>query len=255
MPRTALAGSRSAAGFAVLLGVVVLFAAGPAARATRTRAAGSQMLLSARAPARARDAAATRAYIQADYQLARFAHAHFAASQAAIRALVKRTVGECPLAGEGSYVNHAANEVGEEIVGTIVVTAEQPDIAAVHAFVGAAQHLRWSSRTLTRAVRAYVGKLRNLAALAPADICADVKAYAATGFSTEPEATVRFDKLYLAADVEAEEVPLRLLAPSEDAHGAALLRRVKKFEAPLIAAENKAVAEWMQIMRGLALSV
>jgi hypothetical protein len=268
MPRVVVADSKNV-GFALLVGVSMLFFfAGPAACAyahvTRTRAAGSQMAIPIRASlralrardgVRARDVAATRAYIQADYRLTSLARRHLAASQASIRALVKRTVGECPLAGEGSYVNHAANEVSEEIVGTIVATAYHPDVAAIHEFVGAVQHLRWSSRTLTRAVRAYMVKLQNLAVLAPADICGDVKAFAATGFSSEPEATVRFDKLYFAADVEAEEVPLRLLAPYEDVHRVELLRRVKKLEAPLAEAEAKAVSQWMQIMRGLGLSV
>lgn len=270
MFRTAPAGSKSA-GFVLVLGVLVLFFAGPAARASaRVRAAGSLIGISARAvsaravsaravPARAdsaaRDAGATRAYIEADYRLTSTSRRHLSLSEAAIRALAKRTVSECPLAGEGAYVNHAANEISEEIVGTLVVIAFHPDRAAIHAFVGAVKHLRWSSRRLTRAVRAYVVKLEHLAVLAPADICVDVKTYAATGFSTAPEATVRFNKLYFAADVEAEEVPLRLLASYEDSHGVELLRRVKKLEAPLAEAEAKAVERWMQIMRGLALSV
>jgi hypothetical protein len=263
MFRTAPAGSRSA-GFVLVLGVLVLFFAGPAARAStraiRVRAAGSQIgiparAVGARAHRTARDAGATRAYIQADYRLTSTSRRHLSLSEAAIRTLAKRTVSECPLAGEGAYVNHAANEVSEEVVGTLVAVAFHPDVAAIHAFVGAVKHLRWSSRRLTRAVRVYVVKLENLATLRPADICGDVKAYAATGFTSAPEATVRFNKLYFAADVEAEEVPLRLLAPYEDFHGVELLRRIKKLEAPLAESEAKAVQDWMQIMRGLALSV
>jgi hypothetical protein len=238
----------------LVLGALLLFVAGPAARAsarpTRPHAAGSHTTISSRA----RDVAATRAYIRANYRLVRAARANLAASQAGIRALVRQTVSACPLAGEGSYANGAANQVSEEVVGTIVTTAYRPDVRAIDAFAGAVNRLRWSSRGLTRIVRGYIVKLENLALLAPADICNDVKAFAATAFRAAPEGTVRFNKLYLAANIEAEEVPLRLLAPYEDAHEAALLSRTKKLEAPLAEAEAKAVEEWTTIMRGLALS-
>jgi hypothetical protein len=204
--------------------------------------------------AHAGDVAATRAYVEADYRLVRVSRANLSASEGSIRALVHRTVSECPLAGEGSYVNHAANEVSEEVIGTLVTTAYRPDVSAIDAFVRAIKRLRWSDHRLTRIVRGYIVKLENLAALAPADICGDTKAFAAGGFQTAPEGTARFDKLYLAANIEAEEVPLRLLAPYEHARQVALLRRIKKLEAPLAEAEAKAVEEWMDIMRGLALS-
>lgn len=208
----------------------------------------------ARAAASARDRAATRIYIDANYRLVLAARAHLAASEAAIHSLVRHTVAECPLAGEGSHVDSAASEVSEEVVGTIVTTAYRPDVDSIDTFVHAVAGLHWSDRRLTRIVRAYLVKLRNLAALAPANICADVKAWGADGFEGLPEGTVRFDKLYLAADIEAEEVPLRLLAPYENAHEAALLRRTKRLEAPLANAEAEAVQNWLEIMRGLGLS-
>jgi len=215
-------------------------------------------MLCAAAPALARrgnaDARATRVYIRASYQLTRHARANLAATESAIHAFVSRTVAECPLAGEGSYTNGAANEVSEEVIGTMIATGYRPDAGAIHAFVAAVGHLRWSDRRLTRVVHAYVVKLENLAQLTPAGICGDVRSFAAVEFKTAPEATLNFDKLYLAADIEAEEVPLRSLAPYEDARDATLLRRTKQLEAPLADAEAKSVAEFMEIMRGLALS-
>jgi hypothetical protein len=226
----------------------------PAAASARAHAAGTHGRRTTTSP-RARDALATRRYIEADYALVRVARAHLAASEAGIRALVSRTVGECPLAGEGAYVNAAANDVSEEVIGTVVTTAYRPDVPAIDAFVARVRHLHWSDSRLTRIVHVYVARLKNLAALAPANLCEDVKAYAATSFLAAPEATLRFNKLYLAANIEAEEVPLRLLKPYESAHDATLLHRAKKLEAPLAEAEAKAVEEWMDIMRGLALSL
>ena len=229
------------------------------ARDARTRGGIARIELEPRVACESRlqpraDVAATRAYIQANYRLIRVARANLVASEAGIRALVRQTVGECPLAGEGSYTNGAASQVSEEVIGTIVTTAYRPDVGAIHAFASVVRHLRWSSPRLTRIVHGYLVKLDNLAVLAPADICGDVKAFAATSFRTAPEGTVRYDKLYLAADIEAEEVPLRLLAPYEGAQQAALLRRTRQLETPLANAEAKAVSEWTAIMRGLALS-
>jgi hypothetical protein len=225
---------------------------GPAASAREGRV--HDAVASDAGVSRARDIAATRAYIQAHYRLVRVARADLSASEGSISALTSRTVGECPLAGEGSYVNYAANQVSEEIIGTIVTTAYRPDADAIDAFVHAVEHLRWSDAGLTSIVRGYVAKLQNVTVLAPADICEDVKVFAAASFRVAPEATISFDKRFLAADAEAEEVPLRLLAPYEGAKQAALLRRTKQLEAPLAEAEADTVAQYTEIMRGLALS-
>jgi hypothetical protein len=238
----------------LVLGLFLLPIAGPAApagaRTTRIPAAAASVA----SASRARDVAATRAYIQANYRLTRVARANLAASEGAIHAFARRTVGECPLAGEGSYANNAANQFSEEVVGAIVTTTFRPDVGAIDAFTHVVERLRWSSARLTRSVHGYVVKLENLAALAPADICEDVKAFAADSFRVAPEATISYDKRYLAADVEAEEVPLQLLAPYEGAKQAALLRRTKQLEGPLAQAEAEAVAQFTAIMRGLALS-
>jgi hypothetical protein len=228
----------------------------PALAATLLSAAAACAIPApARAGVSAGDRRATRIYIDAGYQLVRAARANLPASEAAIHGLVRRTIGECPLAGEGAYVNRAANEVSEEVLGTLVTAAEGPDAASVERFVRTAAVLRWSNHKLTRLVHGYLQKLRNLLALAPANTCADVRTWAAAGFRSAPAGTVQFDKLYAAADVEAEPVPLRLLAPYESARDAAQLRRIKRIEAPVAEAEAKAVENWQEIMKGLALSV
>lgn len=227
---------------AALGGVLVLFAVAPAA--------GS--------PARtvhARDVAATRAYIEADYRLARAGRAKLSASLGEINALVQRTVSECPLAGEGAYVNHAANQISEEVLETVEVTAYQPDIGAVRAAARVLRHLHWSNAELTRRLHAFVAKLENLAAIAPANICVDVKAYAATSFTAAPEATVSFVKLFHAAEIESEEVPARWLKPYEGPRQAKMMRAVKRLEGEVAETEAHAVQQWMAIMRGLDLSV
>ncbi|HEY3829882.1 MAG TPA: hypothetical protein VGL57_11850 [Solirubrobacteraceae bacterium] len=209
---------------------------------------------SATAAISAGDRAATRTYVEANYALVRAARARLATSEAAIRGLASRTAQECPLVGEGSHLDQAANEFSEEIIGTMAATAYHPDISSIEAFTHAVGGLRWSSHKLTRIVRTYVTRLRNLAALGPANICADARAWAADGFQALPEATLQYNKLCVAANIEAEEVPLRLLAPYENAREVKLLQRTKRLEAPLADAEAKAVEYAMDILRALALS-
>jgi hypothetical protein len=253
MPRFMTARSRRSS-LVPVLGVCLLSIVGPAAPAGARTKRAPAAAASAASGGRARDVAATRAYIQANYRLTRVARGNLAASEGASHALARRTVGECPLGGEGSYTNNAASQFSEEVVGTIVTTTFRPDVGAIDAFTHVVKHLRWSDARLTHSVRGYVAKLENLAALPPANICEDVKAFAAADFRVAPEATISFDKRYLAADVEAEEVPLRLLAPYEGAKQVALLRRTKQLEAPIAQAEANAVAQYTAIMRGLALS-
>jgi len=254
----------------LLLGAcVLLLFAGPVARAgaytTRVHAVTSAHAAGLRPPSsgpavrasressRARDVAATRIYIEANYRLVRVARANFEASEAGIHALVHQTISECPLAGEGSYTNGAANQVSEEVIGALETTAYRPDLESIHAFVAVIKHLHWDPR-LTRIFHGYVVKLEKLAALVPPNICEDVKAFAANSFRAAPEGTIRFNKLYLAANIEVEEVPLRFLGPYEGPQEVALLRRTKQLEAPLADVEAKGVSEWQAIMRGLALS-
>jgi len=205
--------------------------------------------------AAAGDRSATRVYIDASYNLVRAAREDSSAGRAAVDDLVRQTVDECRGAGEGSSVTKAANEVSEEVADTVIVTAYRPYTRAVQTFVDAVAPLHWSNPRLMHDVRVYLRKLRNLTVLAPADICADVRTWAAGGFKAAPEGTTRFIKLYQGADIEAEEVPAALLKPYETRRDAAVLRHTEDLEGPLAQAEAEGVERWKEIMRGLALSV
>jgi hypothetical protein len=122
------------------------------------------------------------------------------------------------------------------------------------AFAHTIRGLHWSNHKLTRMVDAYATKLEGFATLAAPGICADVKAWAATGYATLPASTVAFDKGFYAYDIEAEEVSLRLLRPYESATEASLLRRTESLEAPLAEFEAEAVSDYSEILDSLKLS-
>ncbi len=200
------------------------------------------------------DAAATRAYIRANYVLVRSARSNLAAGNAAIRSLVRQLTGQCPLVAAESPQNHDSEQLSNEVVGALTVVAYRPDAAAMGAFARAVGGLHWSNRALTRIVKTYATQLEGLATLATPDVCGDVEAWAAGGYQTLPASTVQFDQRYYRCDIEAEEVPLRLLAPYESAGEASLVRRTKQLEAPLAEAEANAVADYTKILDTLKLS-
>lgn len=200
------------------------------------------------------NAASTRAYIQANYALVRAGRSNLATGNAALKGLVRQLTGECPLAAAGSPQNHDSEQLSNEVAGALTVVAYHPDAAAMGAFARAVGGLRWSNRTLTRTVRTYATQIRGLAALALPDVCGDVRAWAAGGFQALPAQTVQFDQRYYAVDIEAEEVPLRLLKPFESAGEASLVRRTKQLEAPLAEAEANAVSDYTQILDALKLN-
>jgi hypothetical protein len=200
------------------------------------------------------NAAATRAYIKANYALVRAARSNLAAGNAALKSLVRQITGECPLAAAESPENHDAEQLSNEVAGAMTVVVYRPDAAAVAVFARAVRGLRWSNRALTRTVKTYTAQLKGLATLATPDVCGDVKAWAASGYQALPASTLQFDQRYYAVDVEAEEVSLRLLAPYESAGEASLVRRTKQLEAPLAEAEANAVADYTQILDALKLN-
>jgi hypothetical protein len=200
------------------------------------------------------DAAATRIYIQANYTLVRAARANLAAGQAAIKGLASRLAGQCPLAAAGSPENYDSEQLSNEVVGALTVEAYHPDAAAMAAFARAVKGLHWSNPRLTRIVKTYATQLKGLSTLALPEVCGDVRAWAATGYQTLPASSVQFDKAYYAVDIEAEEVPMRLLAPYESASIASLMHRTKRLEAPLAEAEAEAVGDYTHILNALKLN-
>jgi hypothetical protein len=204
--------------------------------------------------ARSENAAATRAYVEANYALVRAARANLAAGEAAVKSLAAQIAEQCPLAAAGSPENYDSEQLSNEIVGAMTVDVYRPDAAAMATFARAVGRLRWSNPKLTHSVRTYATQIKGLSTLAMPEVCGDVKAWAASGYKTLPASSVQFDKTYYAVDIEAEEVPLRLLAPYESARTASLLRRTKRLEAPLAQAEANAVADYTKILDALNLS-
>lgn len=198
--------------------------------------------------------AATRAYIQADYTLVRTARVNLATSEAALQRLRRRIAADCPKAAAGSPQDSDSEQLSNELVGAMTVAAIGPDVRAVAAFANTVSRLRWSNATLTRTVHSYAAKLHTLSVLPAPDVCADVKAWAASRYRTLPASAVSFDSHYYKVEVAVGEVPARLLASSERLDERATLAHAEQIEGQLSEAEANAVYTWGHIMESLALN-
>jgi hypothetical protein len=228
-------------------------------RRLRTVAAGAAIAcaslwvaLLAPGPAQASDASATAAYLQANYALVSAGHAHLGTSIAAYRSVLTKVRRECPRAAAGSPQNPESTKLSNEIIGEMVLSAGKPDRPAIQAYLRAVKGLRWSSGSVTRAVRSYATSLSKLYALSVPDICTDMRAWAAGGFKALPSRTVSFVEVFYP-----NWVALGLLPPGlsrfESSQGRTLAHGAGRFEYELTNAEAEAVETWGEIMNELEL--
>jgi len=198
------------------------------------------------------DAAATRTYIQANYALVQSGGTRLARARSILHNLLRQVEGECPQAAKGSPQNGDSTELSEEVIGTMVTSAYRPDLPAIDSYIRATAHLQWSNHSLTSAVRAYVGKLKAIAALAPPKLCADVAAWRAGGYATLPASTIGFDQQFEPNWVALGELPA-LLKSTERPEETGLLRRSNQLEQQLTEFEAEAAETWRELMNELDL--
>jgi hypothetical protein len=198
------------------------------------------------------DIASTRTYIQANYTLVQSAKGRIASSEAALKGLLSQIRSECPKAAAGSPQDHDSEQLSDEVVGALVLAGGRPDAPAIHVFTHAVARLHWSSGKLTSTLQSYAGKLNKLSALAPPALCADVRAWVASGYQTLPASTVSFDASYTPAWVALGELP-KALGAFEQPQEQALLRRSNQAETQLTDAEARAVETYAEILDALEL--
>ena len=115
--------------------------------------------------ASSRDVATTSSYIHANYTLVHAAHSRIKQVESTLRGLVAQVHRECPLAAAGSPEETQSEQLSNEVVGTIVLTAIGIDLPAGRTFVKAVRSLRWSNSSLTRSVHAYAEKVSRMIAM------------------------------------------------------------------------------------------
>jgi len=196
--------------------------------------------------------ASTQAYVQANYALVRVARTHLAAAEAGPLHVLAQVRAECPKAGAGSPQNPDSTQMSNEVIAAMVLSAARPDLTAIKAFVRAAGALSWSNHGLTSAVHTYVGDLKTILSLPTPNLCGDVKAWAASGYTTLPASTVTLVAKFMPAWVALGDLPAQL-ARYESSAARSLARRSGPLEEALTEAEARAVEHWGAIMDTLEL--
>lgn len=209
--------------------------------------------LATAAPARAgSDAAATQAYVQANYALVKVAFSHLATSEAGPLHVLAQVRGECPNVGAGSPQDPESTQMSDEVIGAMVVSAAKPDLQAIRAFVHLATGLSWSSRALTQKIDAYIEDVKTVLTLPAPDLCGDVKAWGAGGYSKLPATTTAFVGRFFPHWVALGYLPPQLTR-DESASTRALAKRTEPLEQELVEGEARAVSHWGEIMNSLAI--
>jgi hypothetical protein len=201
------------------------------------------------------DVAATQAYLRANYKLVHAATAKQAPSEAALHGVLDGVRRECPKAAAESPQNHDSEQLSNEVVLTMRIAGTRPDIPAIVAFTRAVKGLHWSNRKLTSTIQTYVSELKTLSTTPTPNLCADIKAWVASGFRTRSPSTMQLDQQFEALNVALGELAAPLLTPYERPQDRAILLRTKQAEVQIGDFEaNAGVETWGQIMDTLGLS-
>jgi hypothetical protein len=207
----------------------------------------------ATAGATPQDIAATHAYIQAGYALARVSVASLGRVQARIESYDERLRQECPRAGAGSPEDEASQVASNEAADALWSIGYGTDAPQIHAFFERTRGLRWSNAAITRAAHAFAGDLNELATSPLPDLCSDVAAWKQTAFQSFPAASATIVSRIQA--IEPVAVPARLLAPYERGSDAGLYARTSDLEGQIGEFEFvHGQADWDQLLETLALN-
>lgn len=204
------------------------------------------------ASAASSDFAVTHAYIEANYALAQAMVARMAPAQKKILALNRSLASECPRVGAGSPENEASQPISHEVAVALWSVSYGLDAAPVRRFQQVVGKLRWSSANTTRAAARYMRNLHLLSSVPLPHLCADVRAWSATGFQVIPAAIVNLVERVEGANLKA--ISPRLLAPYERGGDAALLKRTARLEQKIEEFEFLVgQGDWIRVLETLGL--
>jgi hypothetical protein len=145
------------------------------------------------------DAAATRAYLEATIALQRAPSGTDSAELQAIAALEAQVNSECPdvLAGapphvKGEKIAQSESEISSELLSAVLGAAEHVQYPSDERFAKTVRRLHWSNPRLTRLLRSLALEQAEQAAIPPPDLCADLKSWVASGYTTVSAGTKAF---------------------------------------------------------------
>jgi hypothetical protein len=201
----------------------------------------------------ASDAATTEAYVRANYALVSTGHRLIPTAHARILALRERLRSECPRVVAGSPQNEASEKLTWELIGAMTIAGYRPGLAAATQFSRAVSKLSWSSASLTNAVRKYTRQGLAEVRTPPPDVCGDLRAWKASGYTALPASTIHFRQTFYENYVGVGFMPQQLarLVPSSQK---SLAQRSRHYEEALAEFEAHEVETFGEIIDLLGLN-
>jgi hypothetical protein len=200
------------------------------------------------------DEAATHAFLQAEYEHEVAVVRAEPAEAAAAKAFADQLGGECagvlkgepseegegpvPTAqptprqrGEQARRGHQRSTIQEELQQAFLGALGQPDLPALRAFAAQTANLTWSDPRIAALIKAEVSSSLRTTEAPPTSVCADMRAWAASGFNALSPATRAFEASQRSRVRELETlVTLQsLLKPTEGPAELALVKRAKNY--------------------------
>jgi hypothetical protein len=146
-----------------------------------------------------KDAAVTHAYLEARIALNRAQMATEPAYLDAIVALAAKVKAECPgvLVGaprhvKGEKANLSEVEISDELASATFGAGEHVERTADVRFESTVRRLRWSNPRVTLLLRSLAIEQAEQAAIAPPDLCSDLKFWVASAYTATSAATKQF---------------------------------------------------------------
>jgi hypothetical protein len=215
------------------------------------------------------DARATGAYLRASYAFDRAAVASLASAEVDVAEYLKRVSGECPgvLANAPSLVLEGAQPspaqvrqldhervLVDEVFAATFAAWLSPDRAPFQPFARAVGRLRWRDARIARLVRAELLNFERYFATTP-DVCADMRAWASTGYQTLPAGARATQTLFLERAEGSGPSLETSIARLEDGAQKALARRRKHVIERLDAQTGHLVAGIDGLLRSLGVKL
>jgi hypothetical protein len=216
MPERPGRGSAGAAIARATLGLALTFALAGAAPLAPAQARRPRAHTAPKVHVSPRDAAATRAYLEADYAYVRANIASLPAARAALEALADRLADECPevmkgapspfgLLSEGPGPSPSARRLAElsrerdqagtlqsELDTALGLVLAQARRQGSSVFTAAVTPLSWSDPAVGDLVHEQLAELQEKLGQPLPDVCADMRAWVASGYRTLSPATKEY---------------------------------------------------------------
>ncbi len=209
-------------------------------------------VVTAPAPALAssQDVASTHSAIVAGYALARAAVATIPVAQSRIESFNRMLATECPNVGAGAPETEASWPITHEVAVALWSIAYGSASGPIEKFARAIEPLRWTNARLDRAVHGFAAALTRLATIRLPDLCGEVRAWAATGFTSVPRRVTELDEH--VESLELPDIPWKLVAPYVRGRDGSLVVYIKRAVLKVAEAEFMlGQKDWYQVLETL----